>query len=165
MTWAVLSDTGVPFGEMAARMAVAALMGVLIGWERSLSDKPAGPRTMVMISVGAAAFALIGLDLLEQNLGGPGIRTDPTRVLSYLISGVGFLGAGAILHSKKSISGLTTAAGIWGVAAMGAACGYGLYKIAVLVFVFVAAALWMPWAYRGLTAERNNGNNHNESAL
>ena len=127
------------------RLLMASLFGGLLGWERGRADKPADIRTMILIGTGAAAFAMMGEQLIADG-GDPAIvRGDPTRVVSYIISGVGFLGAGAILHSKRTIKGLTTAASIWVVAAIGAACGVGEFAIAFLLFAITFVTLWTPW--------------------
>lgn len=139
--------------ESAVRLVAAAVLGALIGWERGRADKPADSRTMMLISVGAAAFALVGARVVGANAGGESIVADPTRVLSYIISGVGFLGAGAILHSKKAVRGLTTAASVWCTAAVGAACGLGEFTIAGVVCVIVLVTLWTPWLYYGVTGK------------
>ncbi|PCI07621.1 magnesium transporter MgtC [bacterium] len=129
------------------RLLLAACFGGLLGWERRRSDKPADIRTMVLIGTGAAAFTLIGQQLIATADNDAIIRADPTRVLSYIISGVGFLGAGAILHSKRTVRGLTTAASIWVVAAIGAACGVGEFMIAFFLFAITFVTMWMPWVY------------------
>ena len=129
------------------RLTIAALMGGLMGWERGRADKPVGIRTMLLISAGAAAFALLGEEMIEASSRTDIIRVDPTRVLSYIISGVGFLGAGAILHSKRTVKGLTTAASIWVSAAVGAACGVGQFMIAFLLFAISYITLWSPWVH------------------
>lgn len=129
-------------GELLVRLLVAAVFAFLLGWERSRADKPADSRTMILIAIGAAAFAAMGTELLHQHPTGETVRVDPTRVLSYIISGVGFLGAGAILHSKKTVRGLTTAAAIWVMAAIGAACGLGEYLIASVLFALAFITLW-----------------------
>lgn len=135
------------------RLSVAAVFGGLLGWERGRADKPADIRTMILIGTGAAAFAMMGQQLIAQG-GDPAIvRGDPTRVVSYIISGVGFLGAGAILHSKRTIKGLTTAASIWVVAAIGAACGVGEFAIAFLLFAITFVTLWTPWVIALATGE------------
>lgn len=149
----------VPLGQVALRLGLAGLMGAIIGVERSIADKPADARTMILIAVGAAAFALLGQDLMMHAPINETIRTDSTRVLSYIITGVGFLGAGAILHSKKSVRGLTTAAAIWAVAALGAACGVGSYEIALVLFAFVAATMWGPWLLHLKRDDNGNGAN------
>ncbi|MHA7814287.1 MAG: MgtC/SapB family protein [Phycisphaerales bacterium] len=127
------------------RLCIAALLGGLMGWERGRADKPVGIRTMLLISAGAAAFALLGEQIIDASNRTDIIRVDPTRVLSYIISGVGFLGAGAILHSKRTVKGITTAASIWVAAAVGAASGVGQYMIAFLLFSIAFITLWAPW--------------------
>ncbi len=129
------------------RLTLAAVFGGLLGWERGRADKPADIRTMIVIGTGAAAFTLIGQHIVDLSDNEAIVRTDPTRVLSYIISGVGFLGAGAILHSKRSVKGLTTAASIWVVAAIGAACGAGEFLIAFFVFAITFITMWAPWVY------------------
>lgn len=145
--------------DLILRLVVAGVMGGLLGWERSRADKPADTRTMVLVAVGAAGFAALGLEITDAHATGETIRTDPTRVLSYIISGVGFLGAGAILHSKKSVRGLTTAAAIWAVAAIGAACGLGQFEIAFYLFAIVFTMLWSSWVTHALFGP-SNGNGH-----
>jgi len=133
--------------EVFFRLLLAAIFGGLLGWERGRSDKPADIRTMILIATGAAAFTLIGQQLIALSDNDSIIRADPTRVLSYIISGVGFLGAGAILHSKRTVRGLTTAASIWVVAAIGAACGVGEFMIAFFLFAITFVTMWAPWVY------------------
>jgi putative Mg2+ transporter-C (MgtC) family protein len=145
---AQLIEWDVPQDEKHAvlfRLLLAAIFGGLLGWERGRSDKPADIRTMILIGTGAAAFTLIGQQLISLSDNDAIIRADPTRVLSYIISGVGFLGAGAILHSKRSVKGLTTAASIWVVAAIGAACGVGEFMIAFFLFAIAFITMWAPW--------------------
>ncbi|MFG0291666.1 MAG: MgtC/SapB family protein [Phycisphaerales bacterium JB050] len=158
--------SGLGSTELAFRLCAAAVLGALIGAERSRAEKPADTRTMMLISVGAAAFALIGERVIAGTEGGShlGLVSDPTRVLAYIISGVGFLGAGAILHSKRTVKGLTTASSIWCTAAVGAACGLGELLIAGVVSAIVLVTLWGPWVYYGLTGGKPmNGNNSQES--
>jgi len=133
------------------RLGIAATLGALIGLERKMADKPADGRTMMLICAGAAAFVLLGLQIAADaaETGSAEItRIDSTRVLSYIISGIGFLGAGAILHSKKAVIGLTTAAAIWVAAAIGAACGLAKFDTAFAMFGIVIVALWAPWVLR-----------------
>jgi putative Mg2+ transporter-C (MgtC) family protein len=124
-------DHPVGFWETAGRLALAAVAGAVLGWEREFRDKPAGLRTHMMVSLGAAVFMVISLRLsvlsnAEQS------HLDPLRVLQGIIGGVGFLGAGAIIQSGIKVHGLTTAAGIWLTAAIGVTCGIGFYDIAGL---------------------------------
>lgn len=140
--WDVTYDDKV---AVMMRLGLAALFGGLLGWERGRSEKPADIRTMILIGAGAAMFTLLGERMIDMGGDEAIIRTDPTRVLSYIISGVGFLGAGAILHSKRSVKGLTTAASIWTVAAIGAACGAGEFMIGFFLFAIAFVTLWTPW--------------------
>ena len=157
-------DWNVPYDEKVSvlmRLVLAAVFGALLGWERGRSEKPADIRTMILIGTGAAMFTLLGERMIEAGGNEAIIRADPTRVLSYIISGVGFLGAGAILHSKKSIIGLTTAASIWVVAAIGAACGVGEFMIAFFLFAITFVTLWTPWVMAladGTVGENGHGN-------
>ncbi|MCA9303490.1 MAG: MgtC/SapB family protein [Phycisphaerales bacterium] len=152
-----LIDWSVPWMEVAdiaIKLGLATVLAALLGWERGRADKPAGIRTMILISIGAATFAILGTRVIGQDMTSGAesiIRADPTRVLSYIISGVGFVGAGAILHSKKAVKGLTTAASIWVVAAIGAACGLGEYAVALVVFTVAFVSLWIPWVYYEIT--------------
>jgi putative Mg2+ transporter-C (MgtC) family protein len=166
-TLAELTDTplfGSHRAELFIRLLSAGVMGGLLGWERSRSEKPADTRTMVLVAVGAAGFAALGIELMNSHDTGETIRTDPTRVLSYIISGVGFLGAGAILHSKKAVRGLTTASAIWAVAAIGAACGVGEIELGVSIFVIVFGLLWSNWITHALLGpdEEENGRRNEE---
>lgn len=131
--------------DVFIRVGLAAVLGMIVGFERKMADKPLGSRTMALISAGAAGFTLMGVEIASQVDYQHGLQLDPTRVLSYIITGVGFLGAGAILQTKKGISGMTTAASIWTSAGVGAACGLGLYTIAGALFFVVVCALWLPW--------------------
>lgn len=128
-----------------SRLCIASVLGGLLGWERGRADKPVGICTMLLISAGGAAFAMLGEQIVIESNRPDIIRVDPTRVLSYIISGVGFLGAGAILHSKRTVTGITTAASIWVSAAVGAACGVGQLMIGSLLFAIAFIALWWPY--------------------
>lgn len=157
-------DWNVPYDEKVSvlmRLVLAAVFGALLGWERGRSEKPADIRTMILIGTGAAMFTMLGERMIDAGGNEAILRADPTRVLSYIISGVGFLGAGAILHSKKSIIGLTTAASIWVVAAIGAACGVGEFMVAFFLFSITFVTLWTPWVVAladGTVGENGNRN-------
>ncbi len=158
------SVPGLDIADIAIKLGLAAILASFLGWERGRSDKPAGIRTMVLVSVGAATFVLLGAHVMEANMTGEVIRTDPTRVLAYVISGVGFLGAGAILHSKKTVKGLTTAASIWVVAAIGASCGLGEYALAIMVSVISFVSLLIPWVYTAITKEEMHDEDDHDPA-
>lgn len=119
--------------EALIRLVVAALLGAIIGFERELSDKPAGLRTHMLVAEGAALFMAASI-LITQDFnvaGATGRVIDPTRIGSTIVTGVGFLGGGMILRSEDRIYGLTTAAGIWVAAAIGMMVGAGYYMISI----------------------------------
>ena len=112
-----------PLDQVLLRLTVAALLGAAIGIERDLRKRPAGIRTSLFVSLGAALFTIL---VIAQRLGDSG----STRIASNIVQGVGFLGAGAILRESGSVVGMTTAATIWVEAAIGMAAGAGLYAVA-----------------------------------
>lgn len=129
--------------DMSLRVGAALLCGALVGIERERKQRPAGFRTMILISLGSCGFLLIAQEAMSR-LAVPMLATLPpgmpapgqaelSRVLQGLMSGIGFVGAGAILQSKRSVRGITTAAAVWVVAALGAACGLGLYPLALIL--------------------------------
>ena len=117
---------------MLLRLAIATVLGALVGYERERSGKPAGVRTHGMVSLGAALFTVVSV----QGFGGAG---DPARVAAQIVTGIGFLGAGAILHSGAGVQGLTTAASLWVTAAIGTAVGVGMafMSVATAMLVFI----------------------------
>jgi len=118
--------------DMLLRLTLAAVMGAVVGWERERLDKPAGLRTHMMVSLGAATFTLATLQLFLMVEGEPQGRSDPVRLVEGIVGGIGFLGAGQIIQSRGSVQGVTTAAGIWVVGAVGIACGIGHYALAAM---------------------------------
>jgi putative Mg2+ transporter-C (MgtC) family protein len=127
-------------GELVVRVILAAALGGALGLERELSDQPAGLRTHILVSLGAALFTLVGTFGFTF-AGGAAIRVDPTRIAAQVVTGIGFLGAGAILQQGLSIRGLTTAAALWVTAAIGTAVGLGYYSAAILTLAATLAAL------------------------
>lgn len=121
--------------ELALRLTVGLILGAIIGFERELHRQPAGFRTHSLVALGAALFAII------SGYGYAGPNADPTRITAQIVSGIGFLGAGTILQFRGHIRGLTTAASLWSVAAVGAATGTGLYVLAVLGTVLIIVVL------------------------
>lgn len=118
---------------MIGRLVLAAFLGMLIGLERELVGQPAGERTHALASLGAAAFGLISL--LSFPAG------DQARVAAGVVTGLGFLGAGMILKKDGRVEGLTTAAGIWAVGAIGLAIGAGLYLLGLVTALLVGVIL------------------------
>jgi len=115
------------------RLSVAAVLGGAIGMERELRERQAGLRTHLVVCVGSALFTLVSAYGFHEFLvsGGSLVRTDPTRIAAQIVSGIGFLGAGAIIRQGLSVKGLTTAATLWLVAAIGMAAGAGYYSAAL----------------------------------
>jgi putative Mg2+ transporter-C (MgtC) family protein len=115
------------------RLSVAAVLGGAIGMERELRERQAGLRTHLVVCVGSALFTLVSAYGFHEFLvsGGSLVRTDPTRIAAQIVSGIGFLGAGAIIRQGLSVRGLTTAATLWLVAAIGMASGAGYYSAAL----------------------------------
>ena len=120
--------------EAIIRIGLAAGFGALIGLDREERDKPAGVRTFSIVAMGAAFFSLVGLIAFGENDAG-------ARIAAQVVTGVGFLGAGAILHNRGNVLGLTTAAGIWGAAAVGMGFGFGLYVMSVVGAVLMLGIL------------------------
>lgn len=117
-------------GQILLRLVVAAILGSLVGYERERMGKPAGVRTHGMVSLGAALFTIVSV----YGFGGSG---DPSRVAAQIVTGVGFLGAGAILRERGSIHGLTTASSLWVTAAIGTAVGVGMEAMSVAATALV----------------------------
>ena len=126
--------------DLLGRLLLASLLGGVIGIEREVSGKPAGLRTNLLICVGSALFTALSIEVAALG-GDPGIRSDPGRIAAQIVSGIGFLGAGSILHSRGRITGLTTAATIWVVAAVGMAVGARAYVAAVGTTALVVLSL------------------------
>jgi putative Mg2+ transporter-C (MgtC) family protein len=121
---------------------LAGFLGGLIGLERELKAKPAGLRTTLLICLGAAMFTQLSLQIaLIATGGGDALRADPARLAAQIIPGIGFIGAGAILHGKGRVTGLTTAATLWVVTAIGIAVGAGAYVEAIGTTVLVLGTL------------------------
>jgi putative Mg2+ transporter-C (MgtC) family protein len=134
----------IPLYEIVIRLALASLLGSIIGLERQRRDWAAGLRTHMLVCVGSTLAMIVSMSGFGDVINKPGIMLDPSRVAAQVISGIGFLGAGTILFMKSEIvKGLTTAAGLWTVAAIGLAVGGGLYLPAtittVIVFIILAA--------------------------
>ncbi len=129
--------------DLAVRMLIAAVLGAAIGLEREIHEHPAGMRTHLLVSLGAAMFT----ELSIYAFAGPpapngSLPTDTSRVAAQIVSGIGFLGAGAILKYGTSIRGLTTAASLWTAAAVGMAAGAGEWLIAAVGTFIVVFSLW-----------------------
>ena len=129
--------------DFILRIFVAALLGGAIGLEREYRAKEAGFRTHFLVALGSALFMIVSAYGFEDVVMLPGHRLDVSRVAAQVVSGIGFIGAGTIIFHKSEnvVRGLTTAAGVWVVAAFGLACGGGMYKLAIASTLLVLVGL------------------------
>jgi putative Mg2+ transporter-C (MgtC) family protein len=131
--------------ELVGRLALAAALGGAIGLEREISDQPAGFRTHILVALGACLFGIVSAYSFEAFLGTdepPQVRFDPSRLAAQIVTGIGFLGAGAIIRYGMSVRGLTTAASLWVVAAIGTAAALGEYLIGTVTAAITLLALY-----------------------
>ena len=130
--------------EVVLRLALAAVLGAAIGLEREIREREAGLRTHLLVSLGSALFTIVSAYGFHAFLasGQSVVRADPSRIAAQIVTGIGFLGAGAIIRQGLSVRGLTTAATLWVVAAIGLATGAGYYSAAVVTTVLVIVSLW-----------------------
>lgn len=143
------------FPGYAIKLGVSLLCGVLLGIERERKEKPAGLRTLVLITVGSTLYMIVSELIPRITLGPEGVtQADPSRVAAQVVSGIGFLGAGTIIQSRGSVHGLTTAAVIWVAAAIGLCVGIGFPVLAVGFTVVVLAALTVLTPARDLLLRR-----------
>ena len=127
--------------EIIGRLLLAAILGSLIGLERERLLWAAGLRTHMLVGVGAALIILVSAFGFADVLGTPSVVLDPSRIAAQVVSGIGFLGAGTILMRREVIHGLTTAASLWSVAAIGLAVGAGLYVAAIATTLLILVIL------------------------
>ena len=123
------------------RIFVAAILGGFIGLEREYREKAAGFRTHFLVALGSALFMIVSAYGFEGALVTPEHRLDVSRIAAQVVSGIGFIGAGTKISQKKAARGLTTAAGVWVPAAIGLACGAGMYELATAATVLVLFGL------------------------
>lgn len=136
-------------GEMLLRLAVSMLLGGAIGFERERDSQPAGLRTHMILILGSCLAMVLSINIGIKN------GTDPTRMAAQVISGVGFLGAGAILRSGFNVKGLTTATTVWTTAIIGLAVGYGYYWVGVFTTVLVLVVLTLVSIFERKFIRRN----------
>ncbi len=122
------------------KIVVAGLCGGLIGLEREKDQKPAGIRTQMLVAIGSSMFMIVSLSV------GSDFRVDPSRIAAQVVTGIGFLGAGAIIRERGSVRGMTTAASIWVVSAIGLTIGAGLFLEGV--FITLLTYLILGWLHR-----------------
>lgn len=129
--------------EISIRIIIALILGGIIGLERERGKHPAGLRTHILVCVGAALITLTSIYGFSAFAYEPNVRMDPSRLSAQIVSGIGFLGAGTIMRTGIGVSGLTTAASLWVVAAIGLAVGTGFYYPAALATVLVLISLFL----------------------
>ena len=125
--------------EMIIKLLLAMALGILVGTEREISHKPAGLRTHALVSLGACLFTMVSIYYFDA---------DPARIAAGIVTGIGFVGAGSIIASKGHVQGITTAASLWCVAAIGLALGVGAYVLAKVSVVLVFIILWLKRAVK-----------------
>ncbi len=140
--------------DIVWRVVAAAVLGGLVGFDREAADKPAGIRTHMMVAAGATLF--VGVSLLIssglEEAGTQAARIDASRITAGVVTGIGFLGAGSIIRRGGMVSGLTTAAGIWTVAAIGTAIAFGFWALgiaATVVVLLIHSASWIAGSLTG----------------
>jgi len=123
--------------EMVLRILLAMALGAVVGFQRGKAEKPAGMRDLILISAGSALFTIVSIE---------GFGVDPARIAAGIVTGIGFLGAGAIIRRGEGgvVKGLTTAATIWMTAGIGLAAGAGMYIIAAVTTFLVLVVLLLP---------------------
>ncbi|MDX1625370.1 MAG: MgtC/SapB family protein [Wenzhouxiangellaceae bacterium] len=137
-------ETELPFWDMVIRLLAAVALASVIGLERELRDRPAGLRTHMLVSLGAAGFLLVGLEILFATAqGDPSASVDPTRIVEGVIGGIGFLGAGSIIQQRGSVVGITTGAAIWIAGAIGVACATGNLILAAMITAIALVIVWV----------------------
>ena len=136
-----MNDMVLTIPEIILRLGIAMLFGGAIGFERQYKNRPAGMRTHILVCMGACIIALIQVEIASGAQLAGTIRSDEARLIAQVVSGVGFLGAGTIIVTKQSVTGLTTAASLWAIAGLGIAIGMGYYSIAIISFIGIAIAL------------------------
>jgi putative Mg2+ transporter-C (MgtC) family protein len=124
--------------EIIGQLSLSAFLGLLVGIERRMAHKFAGMRTHALVAMGSTLFTVVSLTLNNPSV-------DPTRIAAQIVTGIGFLGAGLIVFQESKVRGLTTAAGVWSVAAVGMAVGFKLYSVAIFatfLTILIFVILW-----------------------
>ena len=117
------------------KLALAVALGAIVGFEREFDDEPAGVRTHILVILGSTLFTILSMDFFGTS--------DPSRVAAGIVTGIGFIGAGAIFRAENKVKGITTAASLWVIAAIGMAVGLGFYIAAKVTALLVFAVLFV----------------------
>lgn len=137
-----ITMSGERLWDLAIKIAITVILTLPIGWERFRSTQSMGVRTFILVAVASCSYVLVAIAVLGSG------SDAQARIIQGLMGGIGFIGGGAILKEGATVRGTATAASIWATGAMGAAIGYGLYDIALLLSIVMLATLW------GLPANR-----------
>lgn len=127
--------------QIIFQLTLAVILGAIIGLEREYKGKEAGLQTYSLVTLGSCLFTIIGFEFFNFFSGQAGINFDPSRLILAVATGIGFIGAGVIIHRQFRVEGITTAAGLWCSAAIGVAIGAGLYFLALLTFFLATIVL------------------------
>lgn len=145
----------IPWWEVLLRLVLAIALGGVVGYQRETTERPAGFRTHVLVALGSALFTLVSFYPFD---GVGKIGTDPTRIAAQIVTGIGFLGAGTIIRRENLVIGLTTAASLWAVAAVGIAVGVGYYAAGLagsfLIFAVLSVFKWLELRFMPAVGER-----------
>lgn len=155
------------FAELLFRFTAASVLAALLGINREWRNKPAGLRTHILVAVAACAFTLLSVDLfLETAALHPETRSDPIRVVEAVVTGVAFLGAGVIIQSGGTVTGVTTGASVWVAGAIGLSAGIGNIRIALLCTGFgLLALIVLGWIERMTIRKRHRDKTDIDSGL
>lgn len=140
--------------NLILRLLAATAMGAAIGIEREYHAKEAGLRTHLLVALGSCLFMILSVYGFDFMLGHDHVSFDPSRIASQVVTGIGFIGAGTIILQKQVVRGLTTAAGLWVTAAIGLACGNGMYWIALVTTAVVLISLGLINIYLPYLSQR-----------
>jgi putative Mg2+ transporter-C (MgtC) family protein len=149
--------------DISTKLAIALMLGMVIGFERILTKHDAGVRTYGLVSMGSALFMIVSVPIgIQMNAGG-----EILRVIGQIVTGIGFLGAGLIFNSEKEHRriGLTSAAGMWVCAGIGITCGLGFYSVAVVATILTLITLTAMWYLEHGLVDAINGEDKNEIHL
>lgn len=151
--------TATPTADIVLRLVLACILGAALGFDRERRGRAAGLRTFTMTALGAAAYALISIEIAAQSRAGGSTDADAVRAVQAIAQGIAFLAAGAIIHGRGSVKGLTTGAGIWLAGAAGLAAGAGLLPVALLTTLLGLCVLWPLRSAESLIGEHESEKN------
>lgn len=161
----ILDDIGhatwLPFTVIAARLAIATLLGAVIGFEREWRNHPAGLRTHILVALAAASFTIIGIEIVHSpQFEDDGARQDPLRLIEAVTAGVAFLAAGTIIVARGQVKGLTTGAGLWLAGSVGLAAGLGFWQVASFVTVLAVIVLGLLHPFEKVISPERPSSSH-----